>query len=181
MRPQQLARRRRRVIGLASTLGLAVVLVACTSSGSDGATTTTAPKKPTAATTTTLSGSNLIPSGGSTPSEVPPTVTHPLPTVPPKGSKPVIESFATSGEVDCSAGGKQQFTASWSTGAAYKVTLSIDGKDSGKSYPAVGTATLAYACNGPHTYLLTATGSAGTTTRSVVIRRRPADTASTDN
>lgn len=100
-------------------------------------------------------------SGGSTP----PTSTS---------SAPRIDSFGVPATIDCSSGGDQPFTISWSTSNTTKVTISIDGPGIWDTFPPNGEATLPYSgCSSPHTYLITAFGADGSTvTKQVSIEPR---------
>jgi hypothetical protein len=106
--------------------------------------------------------------GTPTPSTAPaPTTT--APTSPP----PVITGFTTPESIDCHNGDFQEFTASWTTTNAVKVTISIDGPGVYDEYPANGSTSLPFSCSSSHTFLLTAHGAAGqTAAKSITLQPR---------
>jgi hypothetical protein len=86
---------------------------------------------------------------------------------------PTIDAFVTPESIDCHNGNFQEFTASWETTNAVKVTISIDGPGIYAEYPADGETSLPFNCNSAHSFLLTAYGSDGTTaTRTVTLEPR---------
>jgi hypothetical protein len=90
---------------------------------------------------------------------------------------PVINSFSTPDNIDCHNGNLQNFTASWSTTNATKVTISIDGPGIYDTYPANGSTSLPFNCSSSHSFLLTAYGANGhTATRSVTLQPRNVQT-----
>ena len=167
------ARRRRALAGAAV---LAVVLsgvgAACGSSSDDSSTATTAgasgtvpTSESTVATTAGGSSGGGSSSGGSSNG----------------GSsgggssttKPVINSFTTPENIDCHNGNLQNFTASWSTSGATRVTISIDGPGVYKEYGPSGEDSLPFNCSSPHTFLLTAySADGGTATKQVTLQPR---------
>ena len=86
---------------------------------------------------------------------------------------PVINSFATPESIDCHNGMLQNFTASWSTTNASKVTISIDGPGIYDTYGPSGEVTLPFNCSSSHTFLLTAYNADGAkVTKSVTLQPR---------
>jgi hypothetical protein len=86
---------------------------------------------------------------------------------------PVINSFTTPENIDCHNGNLQNFTVSWSTTNATKVTISIDGPGIYDTYGPSGETSLPFNCSSSHTFLLTATSSDGTTaTKQVTLQPR---------
>ncbi|HEY6533414.1 MAG TPA: hypothetical protein VIY72_13990 [Acidimicrobiales bacterium] len=98
----------------------------------------------------------------------------------PSAPKPVIDSFATPENIDCHNGNFQEFTASWSTTHASKVTISIDGPGVYAEYPADGETSLPFNCNSSHSFLLTAHGEGGTATRTITLDPRNVQGESSD-
>jgi hypothetical protein len=92
----------------------------------------------------------------------------------PTAPTPVIDSFVTPEDIDCHNGDFQQFTASWTTTHASKVTISIDGPGIYAEYPADGETSLPFSCSSSHSFLLTAHGDGGTATRTIVLDPRNA-------
>jgi hypothetical protein len=81
---------------------------------------------------------------------------------------PTISSFSAPGQVTCKAA--TTITLSWTTKNATSATISIDGPGIYNTYPANGSASVPFACDGhSHTYLLTAKGSKGTATSTRVV------------
>lgn len=97
----------------------------------------------------------------------------------PGAPAPVILSFHTPENIDCHNGNFQTFSASWTTKNAVKTTISIDGPGIYKTYPANADESLPFNCSSPHTFLLTAFGSDGTTvSRSITLQPRNVQTPS---
>jgi hypothetical protein len=90
----------------------------------------------------------------------------------PTAPKPVIDSFVTPENIDCHNGDFQQFSASWTTTHASKVTISIDGPGVYAEYSADGETSLPFSCSSSHSFLLTAHGDGGTATRTIVLDPR---------
>ena len=85
------------------------------------------------------------------------------------GPAPTIVSFTTPEDIDCHNGNFQNFTASWETTNATRVTISGGSGD----YPASGSTSLGFDCSSAHTFTLTAYGSGGqTATQSVTLQPR---------
>jgi hypothetical protein len=85
------------------------------------------------------------------------------------GPTPTIVSFTTPENIDCHNGNQQNFSASWETTNATKVTISGGSGD----YPATGSTSLPFDCSSAHTFTLTAYGSGGqTATRSITLQPR---------
>jgi hypothetical protein len=92
-------------------------------------------------------------------------------------ARPVIVSFSTPESIDCHNGNVQNFTASWSTTDATKVTISIDGPGVYETYGPSGDASLPFNCSSSHSFLLTAYGADGTTvTKQVTLQPRNVQT-----
>jgi hypothetical protein len=90
-------------------------------------------------------------------------------------TKPVINSFTTPENIDCHNGNFQEFTASWSTTGATRVTISIDGPGVYKEYGPSGSDSLPFNCSSAHTFLLTAySADGGTTTKQITLQPRNA-------
>jgi hypothetical protein len=86
---------------------------------------------------------------------------------------PVINSFATPESIDCHNGMFQEFTASWSTSNATRVTISIDGPGIYAEYGPSGETSLPFNCNSSHTFLLTAYNQDGTkATKQITLQPR---------
>jgi hypothetical protein len=86
---------------------------------------------------------------------------------------PVINSFATPESIDCHNGMFQEFTASWSTTNATRVTISIDGPGIYAEYGPSGETSLPFNCNSSHTFLLTAYNQDGTkATKQITLQPR---------
>ena len=143
----------RRALAAAATLAFALGLAACGSDSKDDATPTTLD----ATSATTAAGASTTEAGGS------------------GGGgggggggrrrlKPVIDSFDTPEDIDCHNGNLQNFTASWTTSDATRVTISIDGAGIYDEYPADGDTSLPFNCSTSHTFLLTAYSSDGAST-----------------
>jgi hypothetical protein len=97
----------------------------------------------------------------------------PTPAPKPAAPAPVITSFHTPDNIDCHNGNSQDFTASWTTTNATKVTISIDGPGIYKSYPANGSDSLPFTCTSAHSYKLTAFGQDGkTVTKTITLQPR---------
>jgi hypothetical protein len=96
------------------------------------------------------------------------------------GTAPVIDTFETPDDIDCHNGNLQQFTVSWTTTNATRVTISIDGAGVYQEYGADGDASLPFNCSSSHTFLLTAYSSGGqTATRQVTLEPRNVQGSST--
>ena len=96
-----------------------------------------------------------------------PPVTSPPVTSPPK---PVITSFSIPKTVSCAGEQVPYISLSWTTSNASVVSLAIDGPGLYKNYQGgSGSDSVPFSCMGPHTYLLTATGSAGSSSKSVTV------------
>lgn len=96
-----------------------------------------------------------------------PPVTSPPVTSPPK---PVITSFSIPKTVSCAGEQVPYISLSWTTSNASAVSLAIDGPGVYKNYQGgSGSDSVPFSCVGPHTYLLTATGSAGSSSKSVTV------------
>jgi hypothetical protein len=86
---------------------------------------------------------------------------------------PVITGFTTPENIDCHNGNLQNFTLSWTTQNATKVTISIDGPGIYDTYGPSGDASLPFNCSSSHTFLLTAYSADGkTTTKQVTLQPR---------
>lgn len=90
----------------------------------------------------------------------------------PQAAAPVITSFEHPDTVDCHNGNFQYFTMRWSTTGADSVTISIDGPGIYDTYGPSGETGLPFSCDTPHTFLLTAHGPGGTTSREVTLHGR---------
>ncbi|QXC59894.1 hypothetical protein KSP35_16135 [Aquihabitans sp. G128] len=97
------------------------------------------------------------------------------------GPKPVIYSFDTPENIDCHNGNLQDFSASWTTQNATKTTISIDGPGVYKTYGPNDSDSLPFNCSSSHTFLLTAYGPGGTTTKSITLQPRNVQQPSTDD
>ncbi|MEI7887066.1 MAG: hypothetical protein WCJ04_06715 [Actinomycetes bacterium] len=96
-----------------------------------------------------------------------PPVTSPPVTSPPK---PVITSFSIPKTVSCAGEQVPYISLSWTTSNASVVSLAIDGPGLYKNYQGgSGSDSVPFSCVGPHTYLLTATGPAGSSSKSVTV------------
>jgi hypothetical protein len=140
--------------GGAAAPGLAGTTVAPTATTPVAPVTTAAP----APTTVPDAPAPKAPTGGGAPAP-----TNPPAPQPPAAPKPAITSFTTPETIDCHNGNFQQFTASWTTTNATKVSISIDGPGVYKYYPANGSDSLPFSCDTPHSFLLTAYGADGST------------------
>ncbi len=81
-----------------------------------------------------------------------------------------IASFSGPSQVSCTT--STTITLSWTTRNATSATISIDGSGIYASYPANGSASVPFACDGKsHTYLLTAKGPKGTVTSTRVVSK----------
>ena len=106
------------------------------------------------------------PAATSPPATSPP-VTSPPVTSPPK---PVITSFSIPKTVSCAGEQVPYISLSWTTSNASAVSLAIDGPGVYKNYQGgSGSDSVPFSCVGPHTYLLTATGPAGSSSKSVTV------------
>jgi len=106
------------------------------------------------------------PAATSPPATSPP-VTSPPVTSPPK---PVITSFSIPKTVSCAGEQVPYISLSWTTSNASVVSLAIDGPGLYKNYQGgSGSDSVPFSCVGPHTYLLTATGPAGSSSKSVTV------------
>ncbi|TMM16987.1 MAG: hypothetical protein E6G01_07135 [Actinobacteria bacterium] len=89
-----------------------------------------------------------------------------------------IASFSGPSQVTCTT--STTITLSWTTRNATSATISIDGGGIYASYPANGSASVPFACDGKsHTYLLTAKGPKGTATSTRVVSKAGGTTTST--
>lgn len=107
-----------------------------------------------------------------TPPATSPPATSPPATSPPVTSppKPVITSFSIPKTVSCAGEQVPYISLSWTTSNASAVSLAIDGPGVYKNYQGgSGSDSVPFSCVGPHTYLLTATGSAGSSSKSVTV------------
>jgi hypothetical protein len=96
------------------------------------------------------------------------------------GTAPVIDTFETPDDIDCHNGNLQQFTVSWTTTNATRVTISIDGAGVYQEYGPDGDASLPFNCSSSHTFLLTAYSAGGqTATKQVSLEPRNAQGSST--
>ena len=159
MSPTTARTRRIRRLGLASSVLLLVAFGAAACGGGDDEATST-----TTTTTTTVAGQQSGGSsgggsqsgggsggGGAT------------------GPTPTITSFSTPEDIDCHNGNFQNFTASWSTTNAVRVSIS----SGGSNLPPSGETSLPFDCSSAHTFTLTAYGSGGkTATQSVTLQPR---------
>jgi hypothetical protein len=93
------------------------------------------------------------------------------------GPTPTIVSFTTPENIDCHNGNQQNFSASWATTNATRVTISGGSGD----YPPSGDTSLPFDCSSAHTFTLTAYGSGGqTATRSITLQPRNVQPQTTD-
>lgn len=143
--------------GGAAAPGRAGTTVAPAVTTTEAPVTTTAPASPAAPT----APAPKAPTGGGAPAPTNPPA--PKAPQPPAAPKPAITSFTTPENIDCHNGNFQQFTASWTTTNATKVSISIDGPGVYKYYPANGSDSLPFSCDTPHSFLLTAYGADGST------------------
>jgi hypothetical protein len=90
----------------------------------------------------------------------------------PSAPKPVISSFNTPENIDCHNGNFQNFSASWTTQNATKVTISIDGPGVYNTYAANGDTSLPFSCSSAHSFLLTAYGPGGHVSKSITLQPR---------
>ncbi len=98
------------------------------------------------------------------------------------GTPPTIYSFTTPDNIDCHNGNLQNFTASWTTQNATKVTISIDGPGVYNTYGPNDSTSLPFNCSSSHTFLLTAFSAGGkTTTKSITLQPRNVQTTSSDD
>lgn len=94
---------------------------------------------------------------------------------------PAFTNVSTPDSIDCHNGDFQEFTASWTTTNATRVTVSIDGPGVYNEYPANGEASLPFNCSSSHTFLFTAyNGDGATATKSITLQPRNAQSASTE-
>lgn len=165
-------------IGLLACGSLAACGASSPATKATGTTTSTAATNPT--TTANAKGTTVVPNntgnngsqgnGGSSGGN----------TTPGGGSggststtEPKITGFTTPETFDCAPGGSENFTLSWTTKNATKVTISIDGPGIWDTYEPNGSASVPFSCGGTHTYLLTVFGTDGTTvTKQVTIEPR---------
>lgn len=121
---------------------------------------TTAPALPT----------SPAPKSGGTGGGAPQPTNPPAPPAPqpPAAPKPAITSFTTPETIDCHNGNFQEFTASWTTTNATKVSISIDGPGVYKYYPANGSDSLPFTCTSAHSFMLTAYGADGSTVSTTI-------------
>ena len=97
------------------------------------------------------------------------------------GTPPTIYSFTTPDNIDCHNGNLQNFTASWTTQNATKVTISIDGPGIYNTYGPNDSTSLPFNCSSSHTFLLTAYGAGGkTATKSITLQPRNVQTNTPD-
>ena len=90
---------------------------------------------------------------------------------------PTITGFTTPENIDCHNGNLQNFTLSWTTQNATKVTISIDGPGIYDTYGPNGDASLPFNCSSSHTFLLTAYSADGrTATKQVTLQPRNVQT-----
>jgi len=98
---------------------------------------------------------------------------QPQPNPAPSGPAPVISSFTTPDNIDCHNGNFQNFSASWTTQNAVKVTISIDGPGVYAAYGPNADTSLPFNCSSSHSFLLTAFGADGrTVTKSITLQPR---------
>ena len=166
------ARQRRRFVPLGLATSAAVLLVlgaaACSSSddskASDTTTTSTTVASPQGGATGQGGGGGQSSSGQ----------TGGAPT----GPTPTIVSFTTPENIDCHNGNQQNFTASWETTNATRVSIT----SGGDSLPPTGSTSLPFDCSSAHTFTLTAYGSGGqTASQSVTLQPRNVQPGSTDS
>ncbi len=94
----------------------------------------------------------------------------------------MISSFTTPDNIDCHNGNLQNFTASWTTQNATKVTISIDGPGVYATYGPNDSTSLPFNCSSSHTFLLTAYSAGGqTATKSITLQPRNVQTNSGDD
>lgn len=94
------------------------------------------------------------------------------------GTATAIASFSAPSTVNCTSA--TTITLSWTTRNATSVTISIDGPGIYNTYPANGSASVPFACDGKsHTYLLTAKGPHGTATSTRVVSKGGTTTSTT--
>ncbi len=167
------ARRVRLLVGAtAGALALTAGLGACGSSGFDSAADTTDPAVLVAADPS----SSVV----ADPAEVTPYAGGNESTAGVSGPAPVIDSFQTPDDIDCHNGNLQDFSVSWTTTDAHKVTISIDGPGIYAEYPVDGDTSLPFNCSTSHTFLLTAYGSNGQkATRTITLEPRNAESEAT--
>ncbi len=138
--------------------------------------TTVAPSDPTAPTDPgTPVTVNETP--GQTGSPQPTNPPAPPTTEAPSGPAPTIDSFVTPENIDCHNGDFQEFTASWSTTGAERVTIAIDGPGTYAEYGPDGETSLPFNCSSSHTFTLVAHGADGQTdSRSITLLPRNVQT-----
>ena len=91
---------------------------------------------------------------------------------------PTITGFTTPENIDCHNGNLQNFTLSWTTQNATKVTISIDGPGIYDTYGPNGDASLPFNCSSSHSFLLTAYSADGrTATKQVTLQPRNVQTS----
>jgi hypothetical protein len=141
-----------------SVVTLAVIAAACGGGDDDSASDTTTTTTTTVAAQQGGGGQSGGGSGGGGQSSGGPT-----------GPAPTIVSFTTPGDIDCHNGNQQNFTASWSTTGATRVSIS----GGGSNLPPSGETSLPFDCSSAHTFTLTAYSDGGqTATRSVTLQPR---------
>lgn len=99
----------------------------------------------------------------------------------PEPAGPQVEYFQVSQQPQCPGGTNLHPTAGqpvvleWQVAGTDEVSISIDGPGVYQTYPATGSDTISFPCEGEagdtqkHTYLLTAVGEHGTTTETLVV------------
>ena len=93
----------------------------------------------------------------------------------------MITSFITPENIDCHNGNFQNFTASWTTTNATKVTISIDGPGRLRDLRPNGRRSLPFNCSTSHTFLLTAYNADGeTATKTITLQPRNVQVPSSD-
>jgi hypothetical protein len=156
----------RLVVAGGSALVLAIGLAACGSSDDSSKatdTTTTSTTAPSQSSSGGQSSSGQSSSGGQSSGQGSGT---------PAGPPPTVVSFTTPDSIDCHNGNQQNFSASWQTTNATKVTIASDGAVVG-TYAANGDTSLPFDCSSSHTFVLTAYSSDGqTASRSVTLEPR---------
>lgn len=143
-------------------VGIVIALLTNNDSGSKKTAATTPSSTTTSSTSTTSTTIRSTTTSGGTATTAQPTT-------------PVINSFTVPGTVSCHPKKGTTINVSWSTSNTTSVTLSIDGPGIYKSYPgSSGSDSVPFACSvASHTYLLTAKGPAGDTTKTITATRGP--------
>lgn len=179
------------VTTLATGLGACGASVAKSESTTSARATTLAPTSTSTSTTSTApaptsrdagtsgnSGGNATASGGGT-------GTNPnggsMGSGASSTSQPTITSFTTPDDIDCHNGNLQEFTLTWATERASKVTISIDGPGIYDTYGPSGSASLPFNCSTPHSFLLTAYAADGTTTATKSVTLQPRNAQASDS